>query len=744
MGRNETRHDGMGAIAMVTHFPADIPARLLRAVRTGLLLLTALASSIAAANGGGELRLMIVSDIDCGCTSADIYGPMQASLDAFAERTGTRVTVTRAPAAGFEDAFETAVLGERPPDVVWTRPTEVAALVRDERIVPLGGLADEIGETLEDTPGWAMEQFVVNYQLYGIPLGREGELLNHGYAVTVAAARRGAMEISRDLIGHLKRTTPLRGMPDIAVHSLVIESEEEGVPREGVPLRLAADIRNLGEQSAESIVVSVEIDERQTVSRQEIEKLAPRQSYEVIFVIDPLPPGRHLIKLVADGANLVAESNEDNNFAIGKYAAGLSGPPAAPAALGKPFCLDAKAYRTGVWGMGPKVAFDGHNYLVVWAHQQGLSGTSYNHELRAARVSPAGTILDPGGFLVAAGPKKYNAFNLAYGAGRFMVVWEEDTAYTTPTAIPRRVIRGALVSPQGKIIFNAPFDVDIDTHPQAKGWNPVSHVEPDVYYTGSEFAVVYRTEISGTDQVDKWIAEKAGIYVRRVSIQGKVQPGKPNVIPFAQTLIGLGLQRAAFAKDRAALIHDGYHPGTKAGGVYNSWITMPSGVPQSTFPGILANNKNLHLFENPAVAANWPTFLAVWETSVGKPQMRRPDIHGAIGTASGPSGGSFATPIPLVKGQIETWPAVEYDGANFTLAYNHAVGCLNYVAAMRVTPTGVAGASVHFDSGWSLVRSVDIAFGKANGLIVFEKFNKPSVPNGSDFSTGICARFIDK
>jgi hypothetical protein len=91
----------------------------------------------------------------------------------------------------------------------------------------------------------------------------------------------------------------------------------------------------------------------------------------------------------------------------------------------------------------PDISFDGQNFLVVWQDYRSQT----NSNIYAARVSPAGVVLDPGGFVVAAA----DTFDDAQPAVCFtgtdhLIAWEGRNLSTYESNI-----HGALVSPAGTI-----------------------------------------------------------------------------------------------------------------------------------------------------------------------------------------------------------------------------------------------------------------------------------------------------
>jgi large repetitive protein len=79
------------------------------------------------------------------------------------------------------------------------------------------------------------------------------------------------------------------------------------------------------------------------------------------------------------------------------------------------------AGSTGQSSMTPAIAFDGTNYLVVWADQR----LSRNEDIFATRVSQAGAILDPLGIAITAAAGRQIRPTVAFANGRYVVAWED-------------------------------------------------------------------------------------------------------------------------------------------------------------------------------------------------------------------------------------------------------------------------------------------------------------------------------
>ncbi len=96
--------------------------------------------------------------------------------------------------------------------------------------------------------------------------------------------------------------------------------------------------------------------------------------------------------------------------------------------MGSKFVIASIGWRGGPgWNLHTSfgLAFDGANYLLVWPDWQ---ESESQYEIKGARITPSGTVLDPGGFFVTRTPGKDEDYpRLAFGAGRFFAVWHDDT-----------------------------------------------------------------------------------------------------------------------------------------------------------------------------------------------------------------------------------------------------------------------------------------------------------------------------
>jgi hypothetical protein len=95
----------------------------------------------------------------------------------------------------------------------------------------------------------------------------------------------------------------------------------------------------------------------------------------------------------------------------------------------------------------PRIAFDGSNYLVVWSQTNSvLTG----EDIAGARVSPSGTVLDPGGFSIATTTLHERNYDLAFDGLNYLVVWESVEPLGGNLRNSR--IRGTRISKAGTLL----------------------------------------------------------------------------------------------------------------------------------------------------------------------------------------------------------------------------------------------------------------------------------------------------
>jgi hypothetical protein len=158
----------------------------------------------------------------------------------------------------------------------------------------------------------------------------------------------------------------------------------------------------------------------------------------------------------------------------------------------------------------PVLAFDGTNYLVAWA-QDAWAGQGYG--IVAARVSTAGTVLDPGGIALCSVGGCGGRLAAAWDGARYLVLWSDTRQHQTV-----HNIYGNRLSPAGELL-----DGDAVTG----GWPVTTGADVDelaptlVYFDGEYLAA--------------WISSSSpgvypGVFGARISPVGAVlSPGASGI-----------------------------------------------------------------------------------------------------------------------------------------------------------------------------------------------------------------------
>jgi large repetitive protein len=353
----------------------------------------------------------------------------------------------------------------------------------------------------------------------------------------------------------------------------------------------------------------------------------------------------------------------------------------------------------------PDIAFDGTNYLVVWADSR-EDGNEKHSDVYGTRLTPSGEVLDPDGVAisVASGMQHWPA--VAFAGTYYLVAWQDTRNGMTDVYGARVSASGTLVDPDGVKICDAVN----------------AQYFPVVAAAGDNYLVVWEDARNSKDSVT-W-----DIYGARVDASA-------NVLDSQGVLISTGLMGymqyypvVAFdgtnylvvwedARNSAdALNWDVYGARVDASGT----VLDPRGIAISTAD---------YSQWCPTVAFDGTNYLVVWADSRESDEEQLSDVYGARVGQSGdvldPDG------IAISKGPaMQHWPAVAFDGTNYMVVWHDTRNGQQDIYGARVEPSGnvldpdgipIFTTPTHQDRP-------DIAFDGTNYLIVWRDVG----PGGMD------------
>ena len=395
------------------------------------------------------------------------------------------------------------------------------------------------------------------------------------------------------------------------------------------------------------------------------------------FVILQGPDDQCNPALAFDGANFLVVSEDWDS------GGDIHGARVTPAGM----VLDTGGFAIS-HGMGsqdaPAVAFDGTSFLVAWECERDTTNHVYG-----ARVTPQGVVLDTAGIAISPAEGVQYRSALAYGGASYLATWD---CYRD-----RQVdVCGSRVTPQGEVLDTAGVVISQAANDQQS---------PAIATDGTDYLVAWQDYRDGSGYGD--------IYGARVTQQGAVLDPAAFVI-----------SHAANDQIYPALAFDGTNylvvwVDVRSGDdwdIYGARVT-PQGQVLDTAGIAISQNASEQCF--PSLAFNGTDYLAVWYDWRDE-GTSPPHIYGA---RVAPSGVVLDTAgIRISQSRHEQYrPAVASDGASFLVVWTDWRSGDGRVYGARVMSQGRVLDTAGFDISRapSGAASQVLSFDGSNFLVVW-------------------------
>lgn len=317
------------------------------------------------------------------------------------------------------------------------------------------------------------------------------------------------------------------------------------------------------------------------------------------------------------------------------YTEGLTVPPALP---------NVRVSGTANVELSPALAFNGTNYLVVWADSR--NSVTQGKDILGLRLRSDGGLLDTQAIAICTNANQQTDPAVAAGHGGFLVTWA-DWRYTTPSNVPQSDIYGTLVSDDGTLTLPDVFPICTATNDQSL---------PALAVLGTNYLVVWQDARSNS------IPSGTDIFGTRVTPGGQVLDALG---------IGICTNRAhqtapavsAF-QDQALVVWTDFRNNALAGDIFGARVLEP---------GVLADLAALPLCtaggaqSAPALAAGPSGCLVAW-TDARNGTLFGTDIYATFVNWDGVIVPTNGLAMRSARG-AQSAPTVAFNGLDFLIAW---------------------------------------------------------------------------
>lgn len=333
----------------------------------------------------------------------------------------------------------------------------------------------------------------------------------------------------------------------------------------------------------------------------------------------------------------------------------------------------------------PDLDFDGTNWYVTWHDLR-----HGNADLYGARVTTAGTVLDPAGNPISVASEYQGCVDICFGAGNYFLTWHDArTGFFD--------VRGARMQPSGTVID--PHGIVLSLSSQHQSW-------PKVAFDGTNYLVVWMDYRGLSSDYD--------ICGTRIAPDGTILD--PDGIVIAGTEDGEYRPSIAFN-------------GTNYYVVYERWVDVPYPyldiygtrvTPDGTVldpGGVRISRQGMDEY-SPAIASDGDGWFALWEYyGTGS----NPTLYGARINASGVL--IDTTNITVCNASGWQWvPTVTFNGTNYFAAWSDNRNGIAEIYGGRISQAGVVldGNGFLICGGGTYKRYPSVAFDGTNHLVAWE------------------------